>query len=83
MANQRLNTKRDLLQSLIGWRMSRKIDVLYFGNEPGDPFSVETKVIEEIQGEAMAGNHTLNLQTVSERMLGHIYLEIVGSRRED
>jgi len=34
--------------------MSRKIDVLYFGNEPGDPFSVETKVIEEIQGEAVA-----------------------------
>ena len=62
--------------------MSRKIDVLYFGNEPGDPFGVETKVIEEIQGEAMAGNHILNLRTVSERMLGRIYLAIVGSRRE-
>jgi len=34
--------------------MSRKIDILYFGTEPGDPFSVETKVIGEIQGEAVA-----------------------------
>jgi len=34
--------------------MSRKIDVLYFGTELGDPFSVETKVIEEIRGEAVA-----------------------------
>ena len=62
--------------------MSRKIDVLYFGNEPGDPFSVETKVIGEIQRKVMAGNHTLNLQTVSGRMLGRICLVIVGSRRE-
>ena len=43
-----IRASRDLLQSLIGRWMSRKIDVLYFGTELGDPFSVETKIIEEI-----------------------------------